>query len=211
MEKRVPTKPFGRPWASWFPALHVRFCAWALRDLASHQYRQSHVRPHMALAILTMCRAAGGWSRSLCATRLEPTTNGSCGNAFFNRTTNAAGKSSRTTGVPTNAHPSQYQTKTLDASMLYFEQIRISWYDSIRESHQERARILFAWLTREDSFNPNGPFILDLHLTRRSHYKPIPTTAEYLYASTQPSLTSNTHSPSPNMIYRTYVHGWPTR
>ena len=39
---------------------------------------------------------------------------------------------------------------------IYFEQKRISWYDSIREVHQERVRLLFAWLTREHSFNRTG-------------------------------------------------------
>ena len=41
--------------------------------------------------------------------------------------------------------------------------------------------------------------------------KPIATTAESLYASKQPLLTSNTRSLSPNMIYITFECGWPTR
>ncbi len=57
----------------------------------------------------------------------------------------------------------------------------------------------------------NGPFILDRHPARRSHYSPTTTTVEYLYASTQPSLTFDCHSPSLNMTHGTYVRGWHTR
>ena len=45
----------------------------------------------------------------------------------------------------------------------------------------------------------NGPFILARHPACRSLYSPTTTTAEYLYASMQPSLTSASHSPSPKM------------
>ncbi len=64
--------------------------------------------PRMALAILTMYvlvmqRVAGPEAYTIRV--LEPTTNGSCGNAFFHRTTNAAGKASRTTG---SSYPARF-------------------------------------------------------------------------------------------------------
>jgi hypothetical protein len=65
----------------------------------------------------------------------------------------------------------------------------------MREAHEERTRLQFTWLTREHSFNKTTKFDPDEwtlhsgpHPTRRSHYRLTTTTAEYLYASTQPFL-----------------------
>jgi Ulp1 family protease len=54
--------------------------------------------------------------------------------------------------------PVNFKLKHLILACIDFEQKRISWYDSIGEAHQERDRILFAWLTRERSFNPTTKF-----------------------------------------------------
>ena len=39
-----------------------------------------------------------------------------------------------------------------------FEQKWIAWFDSISEAHEQETRLLFAWLTREHSFNRSTTF-----------------------------------------------------
>jgi Ulp1 family protease len=39
-----------------------------------------------------------------------------------------------------------------------FEQKWIAWFDSMREAHEERTRLLFTWLTREHSCNRTTKF-----------------------------------------------------
>ena len=90
-----PQKPFWRPWTSWFPVLRVLFCIRALRSL-SNTALASHGSGDTD-HVLVMQLVAGSEPQTHHV--LEPTTNGSCGNAFFHRTTNAAGKVSRTTGL----------------------------------------------------------------------------------------------------------------
>jgi len=54
--------------------------------------------------------------------------------------------------------PVNIKLKPWILACIDFEQKWIAWLDSISETHEQETRLLFAWLTREHSFNRSTIF-----------------------------------------------------